>query len=342
MTLFVGFRDIARPIIAKEPVLNTLNLAGNICPATAENLAKAASQLAAGGLVALPTETVYGLAADARNDSAVRRIYAAKGRPGHNPLICHIFSLDLLEELAYITPLARRLAAQFWPGPLTLVLERRANWISPQALANLPTIAIRFPKAEWTKAFQAAGFEGPIVMPSANRSGHISPTTAQHVSEDLGPKVDMIVDDGPCPGGIESTVIRVKNDQAILLRPGSVTPDDLSPFVKTLHRPEPQSAPIAPGMLKSHYAPKARVRLCAHDRCPGEAYLGFGHSPVAADLNLSPSGDLHEAARNLYDYLRRLDHVDTIAIAPIPKSGIGAAINDRLSRAAADKGEALS
>ncbi len=297
----------------------------------------AARILSDGGIVALPTETVYGLAAHAENDDAVRRIYQAKGRPAHNPLILHIFDPEDADHWVIVSPLAQQLIKAFWPGPLTLVLPKTDRQISQAAGAGLETLGIRCPRAVWTQAFKSAGFDGPIVMPSANRSGHISPTCARHVAEDLSDKVDLILDAGPCPGGIESTILKVEDDHAVLLRPGAIPVEAFAPYVSDMRLPQDKTKISAPGMLKSHYAPNANVRLNATRKNPGEAFLAFGETTLDADFNLSPSGDLNEAARNLYKALRILDTVDAIAIAPIPETGIGAAINDRLRRAAADK-----
>jgi len=225
----------------------------------------------------------------------------------------------------------------FWPGPLTLVLPKSNQNISLVAGAGLDTVAIRYPKANWVTEFKKAGFEGPIVMPSANRSGHVSPTTAAHVLEDLGENIDLILDGGECPNGIESTVLKIEDDHAVLLRPGAIAAEEFVPYISDLRLPVKSSTPIAPGMLKSHYAPKAAVRLNATAKRNGEAFLGFGANAKDADFNLSQSGDLAEAARNLYSALRNLDNVSVIAVAPIPNNGLGAAINDRLRRAAADR-----
>ena len=301
------------------------------------SLAKAAEILLNGGLVALPTETVYGLAAYALNDEAVKRIYQAKGRPSHNPLILHVFEPGDASKWVNINSTAKALIDAFWPGPLTLVLSKTNAKICTAAGAGLDTLAIRCPKAPWTKALKLAGFDGPVVMPSANRSGHISPTEARHVASDLGEKVELILDGGACPNGIESTILKIEKDHAVLLRPGAIPAEDFVPFISDLRLPEKQSHISAPGMLKSHYAPKARVRLNAIKKQSGEAYLAFGPTHEDADFNLSEKGDLAEAARNLYGALRMLDNVGVIAIAPIPKHGLGEAINDRLKRAAADK-----
>ncbi|NNE56744.1 MAG: threonylcarbamoyl-AMP synthase [Hellea sp.] len=308
-----------------------------IVKSSPESFAEAVKILRAGGLVALPTETVYGLAADARNDEAVAKIFKAKGRPSHNPLIVHIFDPADLGKWAEANEMAKSLAKVFWPGPLTLVLPKVTDELSAIAGANLSTLAIRCPENKWSKAFKELGFNGPIVMPSANRSGHISPTRAQHVADDLGDQVDLIIDGGECDNGIESTILKIEKDRAVLLRPGVIPVEDFVPYISDLRLPEKAAQTSAPGMLKSHYAPKARVRLNAMERRSGEAYLAFGHTEVIADMNLSASADLAEAARNLYAALRSLDKVEVIAVAPIPPHGMGAAINDRLRRAAADR-----
>lgn len=302
-----------------------------------ETIRIAADLLQSGGLVALPTETVYGLAAYALDDTAVARVYQAKGRPSHNPLIVHIFEPEGAQKWARINSLAQALIAEFWPGPLTLVLPKGKNSVSPIAGVGLETVAIRCPDIGWTQDMAASGFNGPVVMPSANRSGHVSPTSAAHVADDLGDNVDLIIDAGVCANGIESTVLKIEEDYAILLRPGTIPTEAFVPFVPDLRLAGTSTTVSAPGMLKSHYAPKARVRLNAIDKRDSEAYLAFGPTKIVADYNLSEKGDLAEAARNLYDALRRLDNVDTIAVAPIPQEGLGEAINDRLKRAAADK-----
>ncbi len=302
-----------------------------------ESVAKAADILKSGGLVALPTETVYGLAAFALDDEAVARVYNAKGRPSHNPLIVHIFRPADAKNWAQVNDLAETLMAHFWPGPLTIVLPKSGKAVSQAAGADLDTVAIRCPDISWTKAMLAVGFSGPLVMPSANRSGHVSPTTAGHVAYDLGDKVDMILDGGTCPNGIESTVLKIEDNHAVLLRPGAIPTDAFAPFISDLRLVKSDAHISAPGMLKSHYAPKAKVRLNATDKRNGEAFLAFGPTDIEAEFNLSDTGNLAEAARNLYHALRLLDNVDCIAVAPIPMHGLGEAINDRLNRAAADK-----
>jgi len=304
---------------------------------SSDNVRKAAEILQSGGLVALPTETVYGLAANALDDAAVKRIYAAKGRPAHNPLIVHVFRPEDAAKWARINQMAQDLIAHFWPGPLTLVLPKSGNSVSKAAGAKLDSVAIRCPVTNWTQQMIDAGFMGPVVMPSANRSGHVSPTTAKHVADDLGDKVDLILDGGTCPNGIESTVLKIGVDHAVLLRPGAIPTEAFVSFISDLRLAETGSTISAPGMLKSHYAPNAKIRLNATDKNIGEAYLAFGETAIKADFNLSGTGNLEEAARNLYRALRMLDTVETIAVAPIPFRGLGEAINDRLNRAAAAK-----
>ena len=313
-------------------------------PADAEaGVAAAVAALADGALVGLPTETVYGLAAEARSDKAVAAIFAAKGRPRFNPLIVHVPSLSAAERIAAIPPPARRLAEAFWPGPLTLVLPRRPNsGISDLATAGLDTVAIRVPAHPAAQAvLRAAGM--PLAAPSANRSGHVSPTTAAHVAADLGNSVAVILDAGPTGIGLESTVVGFDGDRAFLLRPGGLARAEIervlgAPLLVPGHDPD---RPASPGMLAKHYAPAARLRLDARDVRPGEALLAFGPTipPGAGNaiavFNLSPSRDLTEAAANLFAALRTLDEkADGIAVMPIPDHGLGEAINDRLRRAA--------
>lgn len=314
-------------------------------------IAAAAGHLAAGRLVAFPTETVYGLGADATNGEAVARIFAAKGRPSFNPLIVHVLGLPDAERLAEMPPLARRLAATFWPGPLTLVLTRRPDCrASDLVSAGLDTIAVRAPDHPVARALiEAAGL--PVAAPSANLSGHVSSTRAQHVEVDLGDEVAMILDAGPTAHGLESTVLDARSDRVVLLRPGAIPADTIEAALGiTLIRPSPQrntaaAAPAshaptlhAPGQLESHYAPRARVRLDATTIGEGEALLAFGQALPSrgAVVNLSPRGDLIEAAANLFAALRALDAsgAATIAVMPIPHDGLGEAINDRLRRAA--------
>ncbi|WP_121630193.1 L-threonylcarbamoyladenylate synthase [Tropicibacter alexandrii] len=306
-------------------------------PATGPGLARAARILNEGGLVAFPTETVYGLGADATNDNAVARIYAAKGRPTFNPLIVHCADLDAVRELVQWNHLAQLAADAFWPGPLTLVLPMRIDtMISRLVTAGLDTIAVRMPAGETARALLRETGR-PIAAPSANSSGRISPTRAGHVLDDLSGRIDAVLDGGPCPVGLESTILGLSGTPT-LLRPGGVTRDALQEALGTRVAERHATDRIsAPGQTRLHYAPRARVRLNATEFHDGEARLGFGDTEC--DLNLSPSEDLVEAAANLFEYLHRLDAtgVEVIAISPIPHIDLGIAINDRLSRAAADR-----
>ena len=317
-----------------------------IMPANNQAMARAKTLLADGRLVALPTETVYGLAADATNGEAVARIFSAKGRPQFNPLICHVSGTEMADEFAVIDGLAQRLINAFWPGPLTLVLPlKKDTKIHPLVSAGLDTIALRHPRGLMSKL--VAEMDRPLAAPSANASGKISPTTAKAVYESLGNKVDLIIDDGACSVGLESTIVKVENQQLTLLRPGSVTIDDLEKASgMNLLVAEAGSSIQAPGMLASHYAPNASMRLEAQSVEPQEALLAFGPVRIkGADKavvaqNLSPSGDLIEAAANLFSMMRLLDQsgARNIVVEPVPSTGIGAAINDRLARAAAPRG----
>ena len=310
-------------------------------PATPEAIAQAAAILRAGGLVAFPTETVYGLGADATNGLAVAGLYAAKGRPSFNPLIVHVPEAAAAAAIAKMTPLAHTLAEAFWPGPLTLVLARRANRIiADLATAGLDTIAVRVPAHPIAQALLRAA-DLPIAAPSANRSGHVSPTTAAHVAADLGAHVQMILDGGPTEVGLESTVVDATGTDPVILRLGAVTAEEIAHVTGKPARiaSDDDTAPASPGMLTRHYAPAAKLRLDAHDVRSGEALLAFGpNAPqhAGATLNLSLTGDLAEAAANLFAALRDLDASGAAAIVvmPIPSHGLGAAINDRLTRAA--------
>jgi L-threonylcarbamoyladenylate synthase len=321
--------------------------------AKGEAIAEAARCLAAGGLVAFPTETVYGLGADAANGAAVARLYDAKGRPSFNPLIAHVEDLAAAHRLGLFDPTAATLAEAFWPGPLTLVLLRRPGGaVAELATAGLDTIALRLPGHAVARDLLAA-FGRPIVAPSANRSGHVSPTTAQHVLADLRGRIDLILDGGPAPVGVESTIVACLPGESMLLRPVLLRPGGIAraDIERVLGRPliEPPAgtseAPLAPGQLASHYAPRTPLRLDAQRVEPGEALLAFGATlPAGSEravtsLNLSPTGDLIEAAANLFSHLRALDGAGATAIAvmPIPHAGLGEAINDRLSRAAAPR-----
>jgi L-threonylcarbamoyladenylate synthase len=319
-----------------------------ILPASEAAVAAAARVLAEGGLVAFPTETVYGLGTDATNKEAVARLYWAKGRPSFNPLISHVSDLDAARKIARFDATATALAQAFWPGPLTLVLPKAANCaVAELATAGLETIAIRVPAHPLARQILRA-FGGPVVAPSANLSGHVSPTTAAHVHSDLAGRIDLIVDGGPVEVGVESTIVGCFAEP-VLLRPGGLPRGDIE---RVLGRPLAQppadgddGQPLAPGMLASHYAPRTRVRLDAGRVEAGEALLAFGPVAVAgvdaatAVMNLSARGDLDEAAANLFGYLRALDArgARAIAVMPVPHHGLGEAINDRLRRAAVER-----
>lgn len=300
---------------------------------------EAVALLKAGGLVAMPTETVYGLAADAGNADAVARLYAAKGRPRFNPLIAHVAGPSMAWRLAGWPDLAEQLAEAFWPGPLTLVLPKRPDApIADIANAGLDSIALRAPRHTAAQALIRA-FDGPLVAPSANPSGGISPTTAQHVADGLGDRIDLILDGGACPVGLESTVIALLGGLPTLLRPGGLPRRQIEAITGRLEEPGSSETLLAPGMMKSHYAPNAAMRLNAETAEAGEVLLGFG--AIRGDLNLSAAGDLAEAATGLFAALRALDArgAARIAVAPIPDEGLGEAINDRLQRAAAPKND---
>ena len=312
------------------PILNSDN---------PEAIVRAAAILRDGGLVAMPTETVYGLAADAGNAKAVARLYEAKGRPRFNPLIAHVADLEMATGCARFSDLAKAAAEAFWPGPLTLVLPKLADApISDLASAGLDTIALRQPAHPGAQSLLAA-FGAPLVAPSANPSGGVSPTMASHVAESLGDRVDLVLDGGPCTVGLESSVVSFVGDTSTLLRPGGLARNDIQAVIGKLATAKPDGPVASPGMLASHYAPRARLRLNAQVARPGEAFLGFGHVPRAT-LNLSRKGDLIEAAANLFAHLRTLDATGAsgIAVSPIPVEGLGEAINDRLERAAAPRG----
>jgi L-threonylcarbamoyladenylate synthase len=326
----------------------TTELTTRVVAADGNAIVEAARCLAAGGLVAFPTETVYGLGADATDGATVARLYAAKGRPSFNPLIAHVADVAAARVLAEFDDAAERLAAAFWPGPLTLVLRRRADCpVAELATAGLDSIAVRVPDHPVARGLLRA-LGKPVVAPSANRSGHISPTTAAHVLADLRGRVDLILDGGPTTVGIESTIVACL-DRPMLLRPGGAARDAIE---RALHRPladppaQEAGAPLAPGMLASHYAPHTALRLNASEVREGEALLAFGSSrPASAEralgaLNLSEKGDLVEAAANLFSHLRALDALKapSIAVMEVPHEGLGEAINDRLARAAAPRG----
>jgi L-threonylcarbamoyladenylate synthase len=294
--------------------------------------------LRAGGLVGIPTETVYGLAADATNGVAVAGIYAAKKRPSFNPLISHIASIEMAEELVVFTPVARNLAEAFWPGPLTLVLPRTANCpVNELASAGLDTLAVRMP-AHPVAQDLIRQFGRPLVAPSANPSGGVSPTTAAHVASGLGDRIDLVLDGGAAKVGLESTVIGFDGEKPVRLRKGGLPRRDIEAITGGLSDARPGAATSSPGMLASHYAPAAAMRLNAQQAKHGEEWLGFGRF-AGTRLNLSPAGNLTEAAANLFAYLREIDASGAthIAVAPIPDEGLGEAINDRLNRAAAPR-----
>ncbi|VBB68908.1 TsaC protein (YrdC domain) required for threonylcarbamoyladenosine t(6)A37 modification in tRNA [invertebrate metagenome] len=316
--------------------MNTRNISNQIVIATKDSILKAARLIRYGRLVAFPTETVYGLGSDARNDKAVSAIFAAKSRPCFNPLIVHVASLDAVTALVDLEERGRVLASHLWPGPLTLVAHQRSDCpVSRLATAGLETLAVRVP--DHPVALSLLTTVGcPVVAPSANLSGLVSPTTAAHVAESLAGAIDMILDGGTCRVGLESTVIDLSRPHATLLRPGGIATEDIEYLIGTLViSNETECAPRSPGMLTRHYAPSRPLRLNAHDIRPGEVLLGFGQVP-GATLNLSQTANLEEAAANLFLMLRALDRSDVtaIAISPVPLLGLGRAINDRLRRAA--------
>jgi len=324
-----------------------VDLKTQILPAGAAATAAAARCLAAGGLVGFPTETVYGLGADATNPEAVARLYQAKGRPAFNPLIAHVSELAAARRIGRFDAQATALAEAFWPGPLTLVLPKTADCaVADLATAGLDTVAIRIPAHRVARDILHA-FGGPVVAPSANLSGHVSPTTAAHVQGDLAGRIDLIIDGGAVAVGVESTIVGCF-ETPMLLRPGGLPREAIE---RVLGRPltgvpehagTETDAPLAPGMLASHYAPRTPVRLNADQVGADEALLAFGPGIVAgsdgakAVMNLSARGDLNEAAANLFGYLRTLDTrgAHAIAVMPVPHHGLGEAINDRLRRAA--------
>ncbi len=309
-------------------------------PATEEAIAEAAQALARGEIVAFPTETVYGLGADARDAHAVAKVFAAKERPRFNPLIVHVPDLATAETYAVFDATARKLADAFWPGPLSLVLPKRADsGVADLVTAGLDTIALRAPNHPVAQALLDAA-KLPIAAPSANRSGRVSPTMASHAEDELGDIPAMILDGGPCPLGIESTVISVAGDAPVLLRLGAVPREAIEAVLgRAVPLAKEDAAVASPGQLERHYAPITPLRLGATDMRAREALLAFGpNAPHGAivSVNLSASGDLEEAAANLFASLRRLDEcgANAIAVMPIPERGLGEAINDRLRRAA--------
>jgi len=337
---WVGLHFRRRTARIRETVLNAVSHGSSIGP---NAIAEAAAHLRAGRLVAFPTETVYGLGADATQGRAVAAIFAAKGRPRFNPLIAHVTGAEEAERHAIFTPLAVRLAEAFWPGPLTLVLRRRpASPIADLATAGLDTVAIRVPGHAIAQALLAAAGV-PVAAPSANLSGHVSATRAEHVAADLGGRVAMILDGGPTTVGLESTILDATGAEPVLLRPGAGAAEAVERAAGAAGGGRGGGArPSSPGQLASHYAPRAGLRLGAREVFPGEALLAFGPNPPATDgpaINLSPAGDLAEAAANLFAALRQLDDAGarTIAVTPIPETGLGEAIADRLRRAAAPR-----
>jgi len=313
---------------------------------TDEAMESALSLLESGQVVAIPTETVYGLAGDATSGEAVARIFEAKGRPRFNPLIAHVADMAMARRIALFDPLSTRLAEAFWPGPLTLVLPLApGHGVHPLVTAGLDTIALRMPQGFGATLIGRLG--RPLAAPSANTSGRITSTTAEAVAADLGDRIPLIVDGGPTPVGLESTILRVAGGTVRLLRPGGIAAELIEPVVQCSLLRGSSEGIEAPGMLASHYAPTAAVRANASDVRPGEALLAFGPTEPAlaesavAMLNLSPSGSLSEAAVNLFSFLQTLDRsgAATIAVAPIPNVGLGEAINDRIGRAAAPRGD---
>ncbi|HUK11108.1 MAG TPA: L-threonylcarbamoyladenylate synthase [Stellaceae bacterium] len=307
-----------------------------------EAIAEAAALLRAGELVAFPTETVYGLGGDATNDHAVAAIFAAKDRPRFNPLIVHVPDLETARSLVALDGRAERIARHFWPGPLSLVLPRhRGCRVSLLASAGLATLALRVPAHPLALQLLRAAAR-PLAAPSANRSGRVSPTCAEHVMAELDGRIAAVLDGGPCRVGIESTVLDLSEEQPVLLRPGGVPREKLQALLGSIADPESGGERRSPGMLQSHYAPQRPLRLDAHEARPGEALLAFGPDPpkgFAEVRSLSETGDLVEAAARLFASLRALDRpeITAIAVMPIPESGLGAAINDRLRRAAAPR-----
>ncbi len=308
---------------------------------TQAGLDDAAAILQRGGLVAMPTETVYGLAGDARNGAAVAQIFAAKGRPHFNPLIVHVPDMALAMQIGVFDDQAAAIAAAFWPGPLTLVLPLRDDaGLAPLVTAGLGTVAIRIPAHPVAQALLRA-FGGPLAAPSANPSGRVSPTTAAHVMQGLGGRIAAVLDGGACPVGVESTILGLAGAPS-LLRPGGVPAEALETMLGPLVIATNAEKPTAPGQLASHYAPGAAVRLEVTRPDPGEIWVGFGPDCAGATMTLSATGDLVEAAAALFQTLRAADDLTgaegSIAFAPIPDHGLGRAINDRLRRAAAPRG----
>lgn len=310
-----------------------------------EAIEKALALLGSGKPIAIPTETVYGLAADATNPEAITSIYETKGRPQFNPLICHMADLQMAQSHAEFSPLAIKLATAFWPGALTLVLPLKdTSHIHKLATAGLDSVGIRVPKGFSTELI--AAFGKPLAAPSANRSGKISPTTAFHVVQELGDSIDLILDHGACTVGVESTILKIDGDDVYLLRPGGISAEEIETVIgRKLLRADAHSKIEAPGMLTSHYAPDANIRLNCTSIEVDEVLITFGDAKIEnanlakAAYNLSKTGSLKEAAQNLFDMLISADQMDAkaIAICPIPNHDLGEAINDRLTRAAAPR-----
>ena len=320
--------DQARRNVKREQFVKTKNLGTNL-----EDIDAAVSILRLGGLVAMPTETVYGLAADATNENAVLKIFKAKGRPAYNPLIIHVKNTRMAEEYTQWNDVAQTLSEKFWPGPLTIVLPSRINSkIAKTARASLPSIAVRMPNHPVALNILDQ-LDRPLAAPSANISGKISSTSADHVLKNLNKKIDAVIDGGSSSVGVESTIVMFQ-PQPTILRAGAITPKAISNEIGSkIHHYDKKGPIIAPGQSKSHYAPNAKLRLNAIDWKQGEKKLGFGN--VNCDLNLSKDKSLTEAAQNLFNFLHLLDSSDpiTISVSPIPNEGIGLAINDRLRRA---------
>ncbi|MCC5957957.1 MAG: threonylcarbamoyl-AMP synthase [Rhodobacteraceae bacterium] len=306
---------------------------------TPKGISRASTILHSGGLVAMPTETVYGLAGDARNPAAIAAIFAAKGRPAHNPLIVHVAGLDAALELAQLDPTARALAQAFWPGALTLVAPlHAAHGLAPAVTAGLGTVALRMPAHPAAQALLAE-FGGPVAAPSANPSGQISPTTPAHVMAGLSGRIAAVLDGGACPIGVESTIIGTDDTgRAVVLRAGGISPEMMADVLGYIPASTQSATITAPGQLASHYAPRATVRLNAAVPAGTEVWIGFGPDCAGADFNLSATGDLAEAAAQLFAILHMADATGRpIAVAPVPERGLGLAINDRLRRAAAPR-----
>lgn len=327
-----------RPSLGSMP--SKISIKTKIAPGDSAGIVEAVRVLRSREPVVFPTETVYGLGCNALDDQAVARVFAVKERPRFNPLIVHVRGWDNAIEHAEPNDKAAALARQFWPGPLTLILNRNSDCrISRLASAGLDTIAVRAPSHKLAQALiDASGF--PIAAPSANRSGRLSPTSAEAAFHELSGRIGLILDGGTCQAGVESTIVGFESGAPVMLRPGAITREEIEAVIGRLGERNSRTV-NAPGMLASHYAPKARLRLNVTGIAPGEALLAFGETTLAAGVtcNLSPSGDLREAAANLFGMLRQLDEtgVDAIAVTSIPDNGLGEAINDRLRRAAAPR-----